>query len=107
MDPADRASRYSKLAWREVQTHNPRQPQFDQAQESAGGDPEAATQYYVSARVAENTDIEIEREAAEKRLRKLRQLHDGPAMTGQLKVFLFGVPLVLVIFCMFYRLFCK
>ena len=61
----------------------------------------------VSTRVTENTDIEMEREAAEKRLHKLWQFHDSQAWRGEVKVLLFGLPLVLVIFCMFYRLFCK
>ena len=107
MDTGKRADRYSQMARREIQTQHPREPQFGQAQENAGGDPEAATQLYVSTRVTENTDIEMEREAAEKRLHKLWQFHDSQAWRGEVKVFLFAFPLVLVIFCMLYRLFCK
>ncbi len=107
MNTGNRAERYSQVAWREIQTDTPRQPQLRQALDNASGDSEAATQLYVSTRVAENTEIEMEREAAEKRLHKLWQFHDGLAWRGEVKVFLFGFPLVLVIFCMLYRLFCK
>ena len=107
MNTGSRAERYSQVAWREIQTDTPRQPQLRQALDNASGDPEAATQFYVSTRVAENTDIETERESAERRLHKLWQFHDGLALLGSIKLLLFGILLLLVIVGMCYLLFSK
>ncbi len=107
MDTGNRADRYSQVAWREIQTRHPRAPQLRQALEHANGDPEAATQLYVTTRIAENLDLETEREAAETHLFKVQQFHDGLAMMGSVKVLLLGIPLFLVFVWVCISLFIK
>ncbi len=107
MNPGIQTERYSKVAWREIQTRSPRQPQWTQAVANASGDPEAATEHYVSTRVVEISDHEVEHEAAEQRLHKLRQFCDGLALTAGLKLALFAVPLILVVVSLVYWLISK
>ena len=94
--------RYAQAAQREVETGSPREPQWTQAVADASGDPEAATEHYVSTRLGEISDHELEHEAAEQRLRQLQQFDDDLALTGGLKFALFAVPLILIVVSLVY-----
>ena len=107
VNPSNQTGRYTQVARREIQAGSPRQPQWVQAVDRAGGNLAAATQHYVSTRVMEISDSESEHEAAQERLRKLRQFNDDLTLTGTVKVALFGVPLVLILFSCLIRWFAK
>ena len=85
MTATSRQERYTEAAQREVESCLVREPQWSRALREADGDFTAAEKAYAATRAAEILEGEREREAAEKRLRRLRAFNDSLArhVTGK------------------------